>query len=161
MLVRSPDLNLGLGDIVESLTDLAPAYDTAHHALMCAGLFADLGPVVDWSKVGMFRLVPDLARSPLGASALIPDFDVLLDRPDFEPLARTVEAYLDSGCNAQTTSVDLMLHRTSLYYRIQRFEALTGVNLKSGVQRTNTHLAIKVARFRAAWLSAGPALVQS
>ncbi len=38
------------------------------------------------------------------------------------------------------------LHRTSLYYRLQRVEQLAGTNLKDGNERLSLHLALKVAR---------------
>ena len=38
---------------------------------------------------------------------------------------QTLEAYLDNGCDTKLTAEALFLHRASLYYRLQRIEAIT------------------------------------
>ena len=42
-----------------------------------------------------------------------------------ESLVQTLEAYLDNGCDTKLTAEALFLHRASLYYRLQRIEAIT------------------------------------
>ena len=40
----------------------------------------------------------------------------------------------------------MRLHRTSLYYRLQRVEELAGTDLKDGGERLALHLSLKLAR---------------
>ena len=61
-------------------------------------------------------------------------------------LPATLETYLDSACDARATAAALHLHRTSLYYRLSRIEALTGVDLATGSGRLELHLALGLAR---------------
>jgi hypothetical protein len=70
----------------------------------------------------------------------------LLDLPEALPLLETLETYLDAAGNAQLTAELLHLHRTSLYYRLQRVERLARTDLKDGVERLALHLSLKVAR---------------
>ncbi len=144
-LESGPDTICGVSDVV-ALDQLGRASSQAHDAVTLAAAFPELGPVVDWATAGIYRLVPALARCAGGAS-LIPGLGALIDDPKHTRLLETVSAYLDLAGNAQETAAALHLHRTSLYYRIERFEALTGTNLKDGAQRTAAHLAIKAAHF--------------
>ena len=59
---------------------------------------------------------------------------------------QTLEAYLDNGCDTKLTAEALFLHRASLYYRLQRIEALTGTSFKSGADRLALHSGLKLAR---------------
>jgi DNA-binding PucR family transcriptional regulator len=61
-------------------------------------------------------------------------------------LAQTLETYLDLAGNAHATAERLRLHRTTLYYRLQRVEQLAGTNLKDGNERLTLHLALKLAQ---------------
>jgi len=75
-----------------------------------------------------------------------PGLEALLDLPEAAPLLRTLETYLELAGSAQATAEALHLHRTSLYYRLQRVELLAGTDLKNGTERLALHLALKVAR---------------
>lgn len=75
-----------------------------------------------------------------------PGLEALLDLPEAAPLLHTLETYLELAGSAQATAEVLHLHRTSLYYRLQRVEVLAGTDLKDGTERLALHLALKVAR---------------
>lgn len=77
-----------------------------------------------------------------------PGLEALLDLPGAAPLLRTLETYLELAGSAQATAEALHLHRTSLYYRLQRVELLAGTDLKNGTERLALHLALKVARIK-------------
>jgi hypothetical protein len=99
--------------------------------------------------------VPRAAADPLAEVAariaadgvpVHPGLEALLDLPEVAPLLRTLETYLELAGSAQATAEALHLHRTSLYYRLQRVEVLAGTDLKDGTERLALHLALKVAR---------------
>ena len=77
------------------------------------------------------------------AAAIHPGVIRLLDSPE---LLATLETYLDLAGSVVETSKALRLHRTSLYYRLQRVAELTGMNLKNGDERLVLHLSLKLAR---------------
>ena len=68
-------------------------------------------------------------------------------RPDLLVTARTV---LDLGGDIGRAAEVLHVHRTTLYYRLERIEALTGVNLRTGEGRDDLHLALRVAAYQQA-----------
>ncbi|WP_454859876.1 PucR family transcriptional regulator [Promicromonospora soli] len=132
----------------EKPPDIAPAA-VAPPLRQTAGPGAGLGPVPT-AEPG-----PTAAADPLGAVTarlaadgvpVHPGLEALLDLPEAAPLLRTLETYLELAGSAQATAEALHLHRTSLYYRLQRVELLAGTDLKDGAERLALHLALKVAR---------------
>jgi hypothetical protein len=101
-----------------------------------------------WDALGSWHLIvaapPDLAVADIHPGA-----DVLARRarPDLLVTARTV---LDHGGDIARAAAQLHIHRTTLYYRLDRIEALTGVNLKTSAQRDALLMALRLAAFRRA-----------
>ncbi len=73
-------------------------------------------------------------------------------RPLFEPaqrpLAETVERFLDLAGDAAATAASLGVHRGTVYYRLARAEALTGMRLADGLDRLALHMALKLHGIR-------------
>ncbi|MER5262651.1 helix-turn-helix domain-containing protein [Actinosynnema sp. NPDC002837] len=111
----------------------AAAYQQALAAAELARLDPALPDRVRWSELGAYRLL-------LGAS---PD-EVVAGLS--EVLLRTLEVYLDCGCEVRAAAERLHLHRTSLYYRLGRIAELTGRDLADGGARLELHLALKLVR---------------
>lgn len=57
------------------------------------------------------------------------------------------------GCDAKTTAQRLQLHRTTLYHRLRKIEAIAGVDLRTGDDRLAMHLDLKLARLAGIWPS--------
>jgi hypothetical protein len=101
-----------------------------------------------WDALGSWHLIvaapPDLAVADIhpGAEVLARQA-----RPD---LMTTARAVLDHGGDIARTAAALHIHRTTLYYRIERIEALTGVNLKTSPERDDLHMALRLAAYRLA-----------
>lgn len=144
-----PGTGVGLGDEVGSVAHLREAHGSAVDAATCAAVFQETHGFLDWSHAGLHRMVPVLARYQADATTLTGIASLLAD-PRTAPLAQTATVFLDLAGNVQATAAALHLHRTSLYYRLERFESLTGVDLREGTQRTAVHLALKIAAFHQA-----------
>jgi hypothetical protein len=100
-------------------------------------------PVVRWDALGSYRLL-----APLAGAALPAPLQRLLDHPDAEPLVATLEAYLDRAGDARATAAALFIHRTSLYHRLHRIEAITGASLRDGDDRLALHVGLRIHRLR-------------
>ena len=61
-------------------------------------------------------------------------------------LAATAEAYLDTAGSVARTSAALGIHRQTLYYRLARITALTGLDLADGDTRLLVHASLRRAR---------------
>ena len=101
-----------------------------------------------WDALGAWHLIvaapPDLAVADIhpGAQVL-----ARLPRPD---LMITARAVLEHGGDVARTAAELHIHRTTLYYRLDRIQALIGVNLRSGTGREDLHMALRLAAYRLA-----------
>jgi PucR family transcriptional regulator, proline-responsive transcriptional activator len=122
------------------------AREARRQALAAAELAAldpALARLAHWSALGAYRTLlatprpPDDALRPLdeaGASAPM--------------LLMTLEVFLDLAGDVQAVAKRLNLHRSSLYYRLDRIAHLTGVDLADGLVRLELHLALKARRVR-------------
>jgi hypothetical protein len=101
-----------------------------------------------WDALGSWHLIAT-APADLAVADVHPGADTLarLPRPDLMITARTV---LDHGGDIAGAAAALHIHRTTLYYRLDRIEVLTGVNLRTGPDRDDLHMALRLAAYRQA-----------
>jgi DNA-binding PucR family transcriptional regulator len=63
-------------------------------------------------------------------------------------LTETAEVFLDCAGSASRAATALNVHRQTLYYRLTRVAALTGLDLADGDARLLLHASLTVARLR-------------
>jgi len=131
---------VGVGS-ARPLSHAATSYAEALHASVVASQVPSFAPTASWASLGVYRM---LASMP--ADSLHPGLARLLSSPEHVPLLETLETYLDLAGSVVETSRALRLHRTSLYYRLQRLESLADTDLKDGNERLMLHLSLKLAR---------------
>lgn len=144
-VTRGASLVIGVGERSPELVRAADSYGQARLAAMAAAALT-IGPVVYWSDLGVYQAAANLATRTAYGPTLHDGLHDLLESPEALPLLETLETYLDTAGNAQLTAEMLHLHRTSLYYRLQRVEHLAHTDLKDGMERLALHLTLKVAR---------------
>lgn len=71
-----------------------------------------------------------------------------LRRQKTPDLLMTARTFLDFGGDVQGTAEALHLHRTTLYYRLDRIHDLTGIDLRNSPARPDLDLALRLAAFR-------------
>ena len=130
----------------EHLRDAHRAHEHARLALRVAGALPEHGTPAGWEDLGAYRLLARAAETPHARELIHPGLPKLFALQSKESLVQTLEAYLDNGCDTKLTAEALFLHRASLYYRLQRIEAITGTSLKSGADRLALHSGLKLAR---------------
>ncbi|WP_158542922.1 PucR family transcriptional regulator [Phytoactinopolyspora halophila] len=148
-LAASPSpvsLVAGIGSRRTRLEDAVHSFREARMSVDAALQLPGVGDIVYWSHLGVHQIVVKLAALGEQVPVVHRGLGRLLGDPDTLPLLETLETYLDVAGNAQVTAERLNLHRTSLYYRLQRLEQLAHTDLKNGVERLSLHLALKVAR---------------
>lgn len=129
------------------LIDLAEALRWARVTQTVVRAGAELDPV-SWDALGAWRLVVE-APDDLPVAAVHPAAETLaeLPRPDLMTTARIV---LDLGGDVAAGAERLHVHRTTLYYRLDRIAELTGVDLRLGRSRTDLQLALWPVAYRSA-----------
>ena len=133
----------GVGEVRTTLTELRGSWREARLAAAVAAAVPSLGPVARWADLGLYRLLAGLPRHQLEPLVLDPPVRRLLEAD--EELRSTVLAYLDRAGNAQDTAAALHIHRQTLYYRLNKVEALTGLQFSDGHARLRLHLALMLA----------------
>jgi hypothetical protein len=132
---------IGMSGARERLED---ARDARREAETAAALGPALGlDLVRWDRLGAYQLLAPLAGAPVPAP-----LRRLLDHPDAEPLVATLEAYLDRAGDARAAAAALYIHRTSLYHRLRRIEAITQTSLRDGEDRLALHIGLRLRRLR-------------
>ena len=137
---------LGYSGQHEHLRDAHRAHEHARLALRVAGALPEHGTPAGWEELGAYRLLARAAETPHARELIHPGLPKLFALQSKESLVQTLEAYLDNGCDTKLTAEALFLHRASLYYRLQRIEAITSTSLKSGADRLALHSGLKLAR---------------
>jgi hypothetical protein len=101
-----------------------------------------------WDDLGAWHLVA-AAPADLGVADIHPGAEILLGlpRPD---LLTTAQVVLDLGGDIAAAAAALHIHRTTLYYRLDRIQALTGVDVKGGPGHEDLQMALRLAAYRAA-----------
>jgi hypothetical protein len=133
-------LAIGQSGTLAGLHDVAEGRRQAAVALRVArGRPAE--PWAAWEALGAARL---LAQLPRAAAADVPDDlrRLLRDEPE---LAATLAAFLDAAGDVKATAAALSLHRSGLYYRLNRIEQLSGLRLDDGDDRLLAHVAVRLA----------------
>jgi len=101
-----------------------------------------------WQALGAWHLVA-AAPADLAPSDIHPGVNILAAQRRSE-LMLTARALLENGGDVTLTAGQLHIHRTTLYYRLDRIEQLTGVDMKAGAGRDDLLMALRLAAFREA-----------
>lgn len=140
-------VRVGIGASRADLHDVHASLREARTATDVAASVPELGNPVSWSSLGSYRMIAGWSwEQALDWSVLPAGLSALLDHADSEVLTTTLECYLDRGGDAQATSAELFVHRTSLYGRLRRIEAITGLELRDGDDRLALHLGLRMLR---------------
>jgi hypothetical protein len=151
----NPDLDLvaAIGGAAD-LERASHSYVEARRAIRMARSMPQLGRIVMWDRLGVFRALAFLPPAEVEQGVLDPRVRELL--ADHE-LAATAELFLDLAGNVQETAARLFVHRATLYQRLDRIMARHKLDLRrNGDDRLLTHLGLKLARASQLELHAAP-----
>lgn len=144
----APGAVAGVGDIVP-LADASTSHRRARASLRVvrpATVSGEVAPpdlrVHPWASLGIRRLLGGEAGDELLEAVRTPGVAELLSAP--VDLVETTQVYLDEAGSVAATASRLGLHRQSIYHRLQRIEAITGLDLSRGRDRLELHLGLLV-----------------
>jgi hypothetical protein len=131
-----PGSTAGVSQVRRGVTELPAQWGQARAAARVAGAVPHLSPVAHWAELGAWRPVTELTGPD---PVVVP---LLADRV----LTETAEAFLDCAGSASRAASALQIHRQTLYYRLSRIEAVTGLDLADGGARLLLHASLRAAR---------------
>ncbi|HTW98131.1 MAG TPA: helix-turn-helix domain-containing protein [Acidimicrobiales bacterium] len=147
-----------LGDPQHDLDKVVSSYRQARLATKVSTAIPALGDVVRWRDLGIFRALVQLPNREAVETAIDPRVAHLLQADD-ESLVVTLETYLDLAGDAKATAERLHLHRGTLYYRLEKIERLSGIDMRNGYDRLAAHLGLKLARLAGRRVTGAPMAV--
>ncbi len=124
-------LTVGIGGVCKAPRDLARSYAQARRAAEVALRFGRRGEVVAFDDLGFYRLLFQIGdRGELRAFVdqvlgQLLAYD-LKHKTDF---VQTIATYLAKDNSLQATAKELFVHVNTAAYRLQRIQALTGLDL--------------------------------
>ncbi|WP_189135833.1 PucR family transcriptional regulator [Wenjunlia tyrosinilytica] len=137
---------IGVGGHCDVFTDLPHSYDEAVRALTVRRRSQDPYGSTGFEELGLCRMMGTgdgereadrFVREWLGR---LLDYDA---RHHTE-LVTTLSRYLESGGSYDTTSETLLIHRSTVRYRLQRIREITGHDLSDVETRLNLHVATRI-----------------
>ena len=137
------DCVCGVGTVVEGLDRAVETAEQAELAATAAGTSLP-GPVVCWEDMGALAALMRIPASGRAAHALPPEVTRLVEIDTDGRLMATVRAYLDHGGSSPDTAKALHIHRTTLYYRLDRVKELAGLDLGDGRTRLALHVGLEL-----------------
>jgi len=138
-------LGIGSASPLPGADDLLRAADEATIAASLAAAMPQFHPAVDASELGGWLLLASASALPSHLHIISPAAHALYSRGD-ENQRLTIETYLDVGANVVAACQILFVHRTTLYYRLERMPEVVREALDDGVKRSTLHLALKLIR---------------
>src|SRR5712692_1133099 len=145
-LLPTWQVTVGIGGPCDSAGAIARSYAQARRALATAQRFGNQGDVVAFEDLGVYRLlfhVTDPAElSGFIDQVLGPLIDY--DQRHNADLVHTLAAFLAHNGNLQATARELSLHVNSVTYRMQRIQAIAGMDLEQSEDRLLAQVALKI-----------------
>ncbi len=152
------DVVAGVSGCAAGIGALPEAYAQAQVALNAAPAGDDASRVAVLDELGIMRflLAPgdrgdlrDFARRVLGG---VLDYD--RDHPS--DLTGTIDAYLVNDCNLQRTAAAMFVHAKTVRYRLDKVQAIAGLDFARQGDRFEAQLAISILRSLELQEVAGP-----
>ncbi|GAF47525.1 PucR family transcriptional regulator [Rhodococcus wratislaviensis] len=147
-----PDLEIhvGIGPAAPSVEQAYRSYRYAKDAMRVAAIVPGFGAVVSWESLGIYRTLIQLPPEALTDVAIPNGLRRLIEVDGSGVMLETLETYLDEAGSLPASIRRLNIHRTTLYYRLQRIEEATAMSLRDGSDRLALHLGAKIIRLTGA-----------
>ncbi|MCW2644428.1 MAG: transcriptional regulator [Pseudonocardiales bacterium] len=139
---------VGIGGRANASGDLPRSFEEAKHALAIRAKSRSPHGVTTFEDLGIYRI---LAVGEQGGEidAYVTHWLGSLieyDATRHSTLVETLAEYLDHGGNYDLTAEALVIHRSTLRYRLRRIRELTGFDLADVESRLNLHVATRAWR---------------
>lgn len=132
----------GVGAQVAGLERAWASYDQSVLACQAAGEHET--PVQSWSALGSLAVLLHLPGGYLPVEALPAEMQRVLAADPDGRLLETLRAFLEHAGAIPATAEALHIHRTTLYYRLEKLSTNAGIDLDDGDTRLALHLSLKL-----------------
>ncbi|PXW25790.1 UNVERIFIED_CONTAM: PucR-like helix-turn-helix protein [Williamsia faeni] len=134
----------GISGSVTSPEEAWCAYEQATIAVDAATATSSTDKVASWDELGAYSLLAQLPPRAFSPALLPRPVRRLLEADDVGWMVETLTSFLDHAGSAPRTAAALHMHRTSLYYRLDRIREVTGLDLDDGDTRLLLHIGVRI-----------------
>jgi sugar diacid utilization regulator len=144
------EIAIGVGRPRANPSDLPRSHTEAHRALGVRRSQANHNGVTTFDELGFYRMV-GTAETEHEVAEFIREWLGLLidyDATHHYDLVTTLWQYYECGGNYDATAHALLIHRSTLRYRLRRIRELTGYDLRAVDTHLNLHIATRAWQIR-------------
>jgi sugar diacid utilization regulator len=140
--------SIGLSAVTHSPAQLPRAYAEALRALRVRERSPAPDGGTNFSELGLYQILEDRERGGAIETFVQRWLGALIeyDSARHAELVNTLAHFLDSGGNYDQAAGSLMIHRSTLRYRLRRIRDLGGLDLADVDTRLNVHVATRAWR---------------
>jgi sugar diacid utilization regulator len=138
--------SIGVGGRCGVFTDLPHSYDEAVRALTVRRRSQEPNGSTSFEELGLCRMMGS-GEGEREADRFVAEWLGLLleyDARHHTELVTTLSRYLESGGSYDATAEMLLIHRSTVRYRLQRIREITGHDLGDVETRLNLHVATRI-----------------
>lgn len=144
--VRSRTGTIGIGGTTGDVMDLPRSFHEAKRALDVRARSRMPYGAAEYRDLGLYQVLT-IDESNGAAESYIRQWlgDLIdYDRAHKTSLVETLAAYLDGGGRYESTTQVLVIHRSTLRYRLRRIREVAGLDLNHVETRLNAHIATRI-----------------
>ncbi|MFW5787773.1 MAG: PucR family transcriptional regulator [Halanaerobiales bacterium] len=139
-------LKIGIGNYAADVTEIPESYHQAKKAIYVADKFnKNDNNTFFYNELGIYKLLYKINNEELEnfiKNILSPLVEY--DREHNTELLETLESYFEEKGNLTSVSKKLYIHYNTAVYRMERIEAITGLDLDNPDDRLNLEIALKL-----------------
>ncbi len=136
---------IGISSAMTGADRVGEAHQQCNEALDIAGRVESGRQAHSFDELGYIHTLYHAGPASLSQNPQVPVLRRLLDGRGAE-LFKTLETYLDAGGNGVHAAEALLIHRSTLNYRLARIKEICDVDLSSASTRLNLQIALKLMR---------------
>jgi purine catabolism regulator len=139
------DSRIGVSAQHQGAAKVGLAHQECRDVLHITRRLHDERSTVYFDHLGYLHALYRAGAESLSTNPYVPRLRRLLSEQQAD-LFHTLETYLDAGGNGEQTRKTLLVHRSTLNYRLDRISSIADVDLTDPTTRTNLQVALKLMR---------------
>ncbi|MEG6521023.1 sugar diacid recognition domain-containing protein [Desulfotomaculum sp. 1211_IL3151] len=138
---RGIDATIGIGTIAMNLVELRNSYRDAIRALTIGNKLNDKSDIYNIKDLQLEELIISINKQR-GQKIVANVLKSLQEQSDWPELARTIRAWCETGFSPINTSKKLNIHRNTFFYRLNKIEQISGLNLRKFRDATTLYFSL-------------------
>jgi len=140
------NVRIAYGTVVGEIKEVSRSYKEAKMALDVGKIFFDERDIIAYSELGIGRLIYQLPI-PLCKMFIKEIFDGRSPDEFDEETLTTINKFFENSLNVSETSREFFIHRNTLFYRLDKLQKSTGLDLRVFEDAITFKIALMVVKY--------------